>query len=158
MQAWGPLLLASLQSCTVHLSFQQMQEFRRSGHCLVFGVCISWAYCSKFCWQMSWCCGVDRFCVLLVSMALGSRTRTPHQDSNPTAEPNPHTRTQSLHHAPASFNFLALQPVYLLHIFPESFTAKEIQRTDIDCLQPVLSFSFLYLSCTLYCKQDSEKR
>ena len=85
----GALPFASLQSCTVYLGFQPMQEFRRSVYCLVFGVCMSLAYCSSMCLQMTWCFGVDHICVLLVSMALGSRTQPPQQDPAPIAGPNP---------------------------------------------------------------------
>ena len=79
------------------------------------------------------------------------------QNPTSTAGPSPHSRTQPpsmhLHHA------IFLQfTLCCLHIFPELFTAKKIQRKDIDCVQYVLSFSFLYLSCILYCKQDSMKR
>ena len=78
------------------------------------------------------------------------------QNPTSTAGPSPHSRTQPpsmhLHHA------IFLQfTLCCLHIFPELFTAKKIQRKDIDCVQYVLSFSFLYLSCILYCKQDSMK-
>lgn len=147
----GALPFASLQSCTVYLGFQPMQEFRRSVYCLVFGVCMSLAYCSSMCLQMTWCFGVDHICVLLVSMALGSRTQPPQQDPAPIAGPNPPACT-------CIMQFSCKFTLYCLHIFPELFTAKKIQRKDIDCVQYVLSFSFLYLSCILYCKQDSMKR